>query len=208
MHIPDNYLSPSTCAVLAVAAVPVWAISIKKVKEEIPRERIPLIGVGASFSFLMVMFNIPLPGGTTGHAVGSTLIAMILGPYAACIATSIALLIQALIFGDGGILSFGANCFNMAIVMPFAGYAIYKYIKTHFKNKHSETIGIIAGSYLGLNIAALCASIEFGIRGENDKVVCLFYVPRLFSNTDISCTEQYSSFITDFKLEYKMNPTK
>ena len=164
MHIPDNYLSPSTCAVLAVAAVPVWAVSIKKIKEEIPRERIPLIGVGASFSFLMMMFNIPLPGGTTGHAVGSTLIAMILGPYAACIATSIALLIQALIFGDGGILSFGANCFNMAIVMPFAGYAIYKYIKTHFKNKHSETIGIIAGSYLGLNIAALCAAIEFGIQ--------------------------------------------
>ena len=53
-----------------------------------------------------------------------------------------------------------------------------------------------------------CSSIEFGIRGENDKVVCLFYVPRLFSNTDISGTEQYSSFITDFKLEYKMNPTK
>lgn len=164
MHIPDNYLSPSTCAVLAVAAVPVWAVSIKKIKEEIPRERIPLIGVGASFSFLMMMFNIPLPGGTTGHAVGSTLIAMILGPYAACIATSIALLIQALIFGDGGILSFGANCFNMAIVMPFTGYAVYKYVKTRFKNKHSETIGIIAGSYLSLNIAALCAAIEFGIQ--------------------------------------------
>ncbi|MDO5517263.1 MAG: cobalt transporter CbiM [Clostridium sp.] len=164
MHIPDNYLSPSTCAVLAAVAVPVWAVSIKRIKEHIPKERIPLIGIGASFSFLMMMFNVPLPGGTTGHAVGSTLIALILGPYAACIATSIALLIQALIFGDGGILSFGANCFNMAIVMPFVGYGIYKFITTHFNTKHSNTIGIIAGSYLGINIAALCASIEFGIQ--------------------------------------------
>lgn len=164
MHIPDNYLSPSTCAVMAVVAIPVWAVSIKKIKEEIPKERIPLIGISASFSFLMMMFNIPLPGGTTGHAVGSGLIALILGPYAACIATSIALLIQALIFGDGGILSFGANCFNMAIVLPFTSYWIYNFIKKYIKSKHSETLGIIAGSYIGLNIAALCTAIEFGIQ--------------------------------------------
>lgn len=164
MHIPDNYLSPATCAVMTAVAVPIWAVSIKKIKKQIPKERIPLIGIGASFSFLMMMFNVPLPGGTTGHAVGSGLIALILGPYAACIATTIALLIQALIFGDGGILSFGANCFNMAIVIPFTAYWIYNFIKKHMKLKHNETLGIIAGSYIGLNIAALCAAIEFGIQ--------------------------------------------
>ena len=65
-----------------------------------------------------MMFNIPLPGGTTGHAVGGTLIAILFGPYAACLAVSVALLIQALFFGDGGILAFGANCFNMASSCP------------------------------------------------------------------------------------------
>ncbi len=70
MHIPENYLSPSTCAVLGTAMVPVWAVSVKKVKAEIPKEKIPLLGIGAAFSFLGMMFNIPLPGGTTGHAVG------------------------------------------------------------------------------------------------------------------------------------------
>ena len=110
MHIPENYLSPSTCAVMAAAMVPVWTYSVKKVKEEIPKVKMPLLGIGAAFSFLGMMFNIPLPGGTTGHAVGGTLIAILTGsPSAGCIAVTIALLIHALLFGDGGILAFGAN---------------------------------------------------------------------------------------------------
>ena len=116
MHIPDNYLSPQTCGVMAAAMVPVWMISVKKIKAELPEEKISMLGVGAAFSFLAMMFNVPLPGGTTGHAVGGTLIAVLLGPYAACISVSAALLLQALLFGDGGILAFGANCFNMAFV--------------------------------------------------------------------------------------------
>lgn len=164
MHIPDNYLSPATCAVMGAAMVPVWAISIKKVKEEVTREKIPLLGIGAAFSFLMMMFNVPLPGGTTGHAVGGTLIAILLGPYAACISVSVALLIQALLFGDGGILAFGANTFNMAFILPFLGYFIYKFIKDRVKTEKGEYIGIVFGSYFGINIAALFAAIEFGIQ--------------------------------------------
>ena len=119
MHIPENYLSPSTCGVLGAVMVPIWLLSIRKVKETVPREKLPLLGVAAAFSFLAMMFNVPLPGGTTGHAVGGTLIAILLGPYAACLSVSVALLIQALFFGDGGILAFGANSFNMAFALPF-----------------------------------------------------------------------------------------
>ena len=129
MHIPENYLSPSTCGVLGAVMVPIWLLSIRKVKETVPREKLPLLGIAAAFSFLAMMFNIPLPGGTTGHAVGGTLIAILFGPYAACLAVSVALLIQALFFGDGGILAFGANCFNMAFVLPFTGYFIYHGLK-------------------------------------------------------------------------------
>lgn len=164
MHIPDNYLSPSTCAVLGAAMVPVWAISVKKVKQEITKEKMPLLGIGAAFSFLMMMFNVPLPGGTTGHAVGGTLLAILLGPFSACISVSVALLIQALLFGDGGILSFGANCFNMAFVLPFTGYFIYKFIKDRVKTEKGEYLAIALGSYLGLNLAAFCAAVEFGIQ--------------------------------------------
>ncbi len=164
MHIPDNYLSPVTCAALGVAMVPAWKKSITKVKEEIPKAKIPLLGIGAAFSFLLMMFNVPLPGGTTGHAVGGTLLAILMGPYAACISVTVALFIQALLFGDGGILAFAANCFNMAFVLPFLGYYIYKLVKDSVKSEKGEYLGIILGSYMGINAAALCAAIEFGIQ--------------------------------------------
>jgi cobalt/nickel transport system permease protein len=164
MHIPDNYLSPSTCAVLGAAMLPVWTVSVKKVKQEITKEKIPLLGIGAAFSFLMMMFNVPLPGGTTGHAVGGTLLAILLGPYSACISVSVALFIQALLFGDGGVLSFGANCFNMAFVLPFVGYYIYKLVKDRVKTQNGEYIGIALGAYFGLNVAAFCAAVEFGLQ--------------------------------------------
>ncbi|MCH3987142.1 MAG: cobalt transporter CbiM [Lachnospiraceae bacterium] len=164
MHIPDNYLSPQTCAVMAAVMVPAWVISVKKVREELPKEKIPMLGVGAAFSFLGMMFNVPLPGGTTGHAVGGTLISMLLGPYAACISVSVALAIQALLFGDGGILAFGANCFNMAFVLPFVGYAVAGLIRKRIQGSKGEMIGAAIGSYVGINAAAFCAAVEFGIQ--------------------------------------------
>lgn len=169
MHIPENYLSPVTCAVLTGAMIPVWAHAVKRVKNEMPKEKIAIIGVGAAFSFIGMMFNIPLPGGTTGHAVGGTLIAAVLGPDAACIAVSVALLIQALLFGDGGILSFGANCINMAFAMPYLGYFIYKIcLKAFIKDGELKTGKRLAaagiGAYAGINIASLLAAFEFGIQ--------------------------------------------
>ena len=170
MHIPENYLSPSTCAVMTAAMVPVWGQAVNKINKELPKEKIPMIGVGAAFSFLGMMFNVPLVGGTTGHAVGGTLIALLFGPEAACIAVSIALLLQAVMFGDGGVLAFGANCFNMAFVLPYVGYFIYKLIAGSKTENLSEKINkrqMVAaaiGSYVGINVAALCAAVEFGIQ--------------------------------------------
>ncbi|ELC8333207.1 cobalt transporter CbiM [Clostridium perfringens] len=164
MHIPENYLSPSTCAVMGIVMIPVWKHSISKVKKEVSKKKIPVLGVCAAFSFLVMMFNVPAPGGTTAHAVGAVLTAILLGPSAANISVSIVLLIQALFFGDGGILAFGANAFNMAFIMPFAGYYIYKFLKSKIKEENGEYIAAFIGSYLGLNLASFCASIEFGIQ--------------------------------------------
>lgn len=164
MHIPDNYLSPATCAVMGAAMIPIWASTVKKVKKEITKKKMPLMGIGASLSFLTMMFNVPLPGGTTGHAIGGTLLAILLGPEAACISITIALLIQALLFSDGGILAFGANCFNMAFVIPFVGYYIYRFLREKLKTGKGEYIGTFIASYIGINVAALCAAIEFGIQ--------------------------------------------
>ena len=164
MHIPENYLSPSTCAVATVAMVPIWATAVRKVRESVPREKMPLLGVAAAFCFLSMMFNIPLPGGTTGHAVCGTLIAILFGPWSAVIAVSIALAIQAVFFGDGGILALGANCLNMAFVLPFVGYAVYGWLKDRLGGERGEVLAAGIGSYVGLNAAALCAALEFGIQ--------------------------------------------
>ena len=164
MHIPENYLSPSTCAVMGAVMIPVWKHSISKVRKNLSKKKIPILGVCAAFSFLLMMFNVPAPGGTSAHAVGAVLIAIILGPASATIAVSIALLIQCLFFGDGGILAYGANTFNMAFIMPVVGYYTYKFLKSKLKSSKGEYLAAFIGSYLGLNIAALCASIEFGIQ--------------------------------------------
>ncbi len=164
MHIPENYLSPSTCAVMGAVMLPVWYLAVKKVKEEIPKDKLPLLGIGAAFSFLGMMFNVPLPGGTTGHAVGGTLLAVLFGPYAACLAVTVALFIQALFFGDGGILAFGANCFNMAFVLPFTGYFVYAQLQKHLPAGRGGYLAAGLGAYIGINAAAFCAAVEFGIQ--------------------------------------------
>src|SRR6476620_1622561 len=126
MHIPDGYLSPQTCAAFYGASVPAWAVAGRRVRKVVKSRYVPLVAVGAAYSFLVMMFNVPIPDGTTAHAVGGVLIAVLLGPWAAVVAVSIALLIQALSFGDGGVLAYGANVFNMAFVMPFVGYGVYR----------------------------------------------------------------------------------
>ena len=162
MHIPDNYLSPASCAVLAVAAAPVVGLSITKVKAQLKenKELAPMLGIAASLSFLLMMFNVPIPGSTTAHGVGGVLLSILIGPYAASLALSVALLLQALLFGDGGIHALGANIFNMAIAMPFVGYAVYHF----FRKQNHETAGVLVGSYVGINVAAFLTAIELGIQ--------------------------------------------
>src|ERR1035441_4060912 len=94
MHIPDGYLSPSTCASLAAAAAPFWYVALKRVKSALHSRLIPLISLFAAFSFVIMMFNLPLPGGTTGHAVGMGIASIVLGPWASILAISIALTID------------------------------------------------------------------------------------------------------------------
>ncbi|HDZ59681.1 MAG TPA: cobalamin biosynthesis protein CbiM, partial [Actinobacteria bacterium] len=126
MHIPDGYLSPQTAGGLWALMVPVWYAAGYKVKKTLSARQAPLVAIAAAFSFVIMMFNLPLPGGTTGHAVGGTIIAIIIGPWAAVIAISVSLTIQALFFGDGGILALGANCFNIGFVLPVTGYYTYR----------------------------------------------------------------------------------
>jgi cobalt/nickel transport system permease protein len=164
MHIPDGYLGPQTYAVLDLAVIPIWAVAAVKVKKTLKAKQVPLMALGAAFSFVIMMFNIPVIGGSTGHAVGATLIAIILGPWAACISVSIALVIQALLFGDGGITAIGANVFNMAVVMPFVGYYVYRLIAGDRATNRRMIIASGIAAYVSIVAGAIVAGIEFGLQ--------------------------------------------
>jgi cobalt/nickel transport system permease protein len=164
MHIPDGYLGPQTYVPLYGISVGFWAIAQKKLKKQLSLKHIPYLAMAAAFSFLIMMFNIPIPGGTTGHAVGGGIIAILLGPWTAVLAVSVVLIIQAIVFGDGGITAIGANCFNMAVVMPFVSYWIFKIAKGKAEGGVRLAVAAFLSGYMGLVVASLVTAFEFGIQ--------------------------------------------
>lgn len=145
--------------------VPIWALASRVLRRTLRQRQVPLLALGAAFSFVIMMFNIPIPGGSTGHAVGGVIVAILLGPWAALVAVSIALIIQALLFGDGGITAIGANCFNLAFVMPMLGYLIYRLIgrNSAVLSRRRWFAGAVS-AYLGLNAAALSTAFILGLQ--------------------------------------------
>lgn len=164
MHIPDGYLSPQTYIPLYGVSFAFWTIALKKLKNELSAKYVPYMAMAAAFSFLIQMFNIPIPGGTTGHAVGAGIIAVLLGPWTAVIAVSMVLIIQAVVFGDGGITAIGANCFNMAVVMPFVSYRVFKLIKGDRPGGKRLSTAVFLSGYIGLSAAAAATAVELGIQ--------------------------------------------
>jgi cobalt ECF transporter T component CbiQ/cobalamin biosynthesis protein CbiM len=165
MHIPDGYLSPIVSIGLGAATVPGWAIATRRVQKVLSDRTIPLLAIFSAMSFTVMMFNIPVPGGTTAHGVGGTLIAIVLGPWAAAIAVSVALIIQALFFGDGGVLAIFANCLNMAFILPFVGYLVYRVIagrSSVLSTRRVWAAGI--GAYAGITASALAVGVQLGVQ--------------------------------------------
>jgi cobalt/nickel transport system permease protein len=145
--------------------LPIWLYAGNWLTKHLKSRQVPYLALAAAFSFIIMMFNVPIPGGSTGHAVGSGLVAIILGPWVAVVTTSTALLIQCLLFGDGGVTAFGANCFNMAVVIPFVAYYSYALISGRSAITSSRrTLGAGIGGWFGLTVASFVAGIEMGLQ--------------------------------------------
>jgi cobalt/nickel transport system permease protein len=165
MHIPDGYLSPLISVGAGAATLPIWAVATDRVKRVLSHRTVPLLAIFSALTFTIMMFNVPVPGGTTAHGVGGTLTAVVLGPWAAVISVSVALIIQALFFGDGGVLAILINCFNMAIVLPFVAYATYRVIAARAPVLSGRrVVAAFVGGYLGMSASALLVGIELGIQ--------------------------------------------
>jgi cobalt/nickel transport system permease protein len=165
MHIPDGYLGPYTYIAFWITMIPIWYYAGKKLSTELKSGQVPLLALSSAFAFVIMMFNVPIPGGSTGHAVGGAIIGIVLGPWAAVVAISVALVLQALMFGDGGITAIAANCFNMGVVIPFVGYYVYKLVSgdTEIASSRRIIASAIAG-WASLSLAAACVGVEFGIQ--------------------------------------------
>ena len=165
MHIPDAAISPATSIVAAAAMLPVWAVAGKRLRRTLKTANVPRLAIGAAFCFAVMLFNLPVPGGTTVHPVGAVLLAALLGPEAAIIGVTVALFIQALFFGDGGVFALGANCFTMAFVMPVCGYGAYRFMSGRSEmNSNRRAFAAAAGAYIGINLAALVVAVILGLQ--------------------------------------------
>lgn len=165
MHIPDGYLSPVTCVAAYAAVVPFWYVALRKVERQMHTRMVPLLAAFSAFSFVIMMFNLPLPGGTTGHAVGVGVAAVVLGPWAGMLAISIALAIQAFLFGDGGISTLGANCLNMAVIGVGVAYLLYRLIAANAAiDSPRRVLAASLAGYVAINVAALATAVEFGMQ--------------------------------------------
>jgi len=165
MHIPDGYLCPQTWITFYAAMLPIWVWSAIKTRKSLKSKYIPTLAIGSAFSLILMMFNIPIPGGITGHAIGATLLSLIFGPYASILIISLTLAIQALLFGDGGITSFAVNSFIMGYIASFAGYYSYKYIILLFPvDINSNMLASGIAGYISSILASFCTGIILGIQ--------------------------------------------
>ncbi|MFX1479101.1 MAG: energy-coupling factor ABC transporter permease [Promethearchaeota archaeon] len=173
MHLPDGLLDPFTLITLWVVVILVMIFGYFKMgkifEKEDSEKLVPYIGVLAATIFAFQFVNYPVPGGTSGHLIGGTLVAVILGPWASIIVIFLVLVVQSL-FGDGGILALGANAFNMGIIGGIVGFYIVVFVvkilnKTALKKEIKVSIATAVGSYIAIVLASLFCAIELSIAG-------------------------------------------
>lgn len=158
MHIPDGLMAPAVTAFGWLVAIVGIAVTIKLLNNRMDDKQIPLMAVLAAGIFVAQMLNFPIGGGTTGHLVGATLAAIILGPLASIVVMTVILVIQCLLFGDGGLTALGLNTFNMAILGSLTGWYVYK----AFPEKYTK-IGIFIASWLAVFLGSLACAIELSV---------------------------------------------
>ena len=164
MHIPDGFIDiPTSAAFAAVAALGV-AASLKGAAKSLDEKTAPLAGLTATFIFAVQMINFPVAAGTSGHLFGSVLAAVLVGPYVATLALSVVLLLQALLFADGGLTAAGLNVFNLSLVGVWVGYGAFLLVKKILpKNKPSiTTVATIAG-FISVPAAVMGFVLQYAI---------------------------------------------
>ncbi|MDX2214722.1 MAG: cobalt transporter CbiM [Oculatellaceae cyanobacterium bins.114] len=167
LHIPDGFLSLPVSLVCWAIAIGLIVLSLNRVQGDYQDRTVPLMGVCAAFIFAAQMINFPIPGGTSGHLVGGTLAAVLLGPWAGSLVVSVVFIVQSVFFQDGGLTVLGANIFNMGLIGTFAGYYLYKVVRSAvgFNTWRGTAIAVVVASWISVVIAAIVCAFQLALSG-------------------------------------------
>jgi cobalt/nickel transport system permease protein len=166
MHIPDGVLDPATCVVTGAVSAAVVGYALRRVRIDLPERTVPLMGVTAACVFAAQMLNFPVPGGTSGHILGGVLAGVMLGPWAGILTVTVVLMVQCLLFQDGGLTALGANVLNMAVVGAGAGYAVYDLVRRAVGGLRGTLVGATLAAWFVVMIGATLCSLELAIGGH------------------------------------------
>lgn len=199
LHIPDGFLSGPVLVVVWSLSLGFLAIALKQVQNQLQDRLVPLMGVCAAFIFAAQMINFPIPGGTSGHLLGGTLAAILLGPWAGSLVLAVVFMVQALFFHDGGILALGANILNIGVVATFGSYYLYKFLRLWFgRNRWQGMAWATAiAAWVSVMMAALLTAVELALSGTVPWVMGLMALLGWHSLIGIG-----ESLITLFAVQY------
>lgn len=165
MHIPDGMLSVPVMAASGATSVGCAAYAVRWARRHLDPERVVLMSVMAALVFALQMLNFPVAAGTSGHFAGGAAAAILLGPWPAALVLITVLAVQALLFGDGGVLAFGANVLNLAIVAPLVGYAVWRGIRRTITARSGAPVAAFAAAWVAVVASAVLAGVEIWLSG-------------------------------------------
>lgn len=172
MHIPDGFINAGTSIAAGAVAVAGLGVCVRRTGDSLQEREVPLAGLTAAFVFAVQMLNFPVAAGTSGHLLGGVLAAVLVGPYLGALCLSVVLLVQALLFADGGLTALGLNIVNMALIATFGGYALFLVLRRLLPRTHTSVVaasGIAAG--VSVALASLGFTIQYALGGTGGAPV-------------------------------------
>jgi cobalt/nickel transport system permease protein len=167
MHIPDGFIDGPTSAAFGVVAAGAVAVSLKKAGEDVLESRAAMTGLVAAFVFAAQMLNFPVASGTSGHLLGGVLAAVLVGPWLGSLAVTVVLVVQALLFADGGISALGLNVLDIAFIPAFVGYGLFLLARKVLPATRGGVLAATAvASLLSVVIASLAFVVQYAIGGN------------------------------------------
>ncbi|UFR04007.1 energy-coupling factor ABC transporter permease [Streptomyces sp. Go40/10] len=169
MHVPDGFIDAPTSAVTGVVAAGALAVSLRGARRELDERTAPLAGLVAAFIFAVQMLNFPVAAGTSGHLLGGALAAILVGPFTAVLCVSVVLLMQGVLFADGGLTALGVNITDMAIVTTVVSYAVFRGLLAVLPRKRrSVTVASFVAALVSVPAAAVAFTLIYAVGGTTD----------------------------------------